>query len=80
MKNIHVIGLSHLTASISIREKFYLTSTEQDLLLSEIKNNPSIIEAFVLSTCNRTEIYLNVLDDYKPFEPVITLISNIKKI
>ena len=72
MKNIQVIGINHKTAVIEIREKFYLTETEQNLVLSELKTEPAIIEAFVLSTCNRTEIYLNVLDDYDPFQKVLS--------
>ena len=54
--NLSIFGINHKTAPIDIREKFYLTDTEQDLLLSELKNDPIFLEAFVLSTCNRTEV------------------------
>ncbi len=37
-----VVGINHKTAPIDIREKFFLTSTEQDLLLAKLKNNPAV--------------------------------------
>src|SRR3990167_2132421 len=74
-----VVGINHKTAPIEIREKFFLSSLEQDLLLSELKCNPSVIEAFVLSTCNRTEIYANVLDEKKHFVDFTRLLAAIKK-
>jgi len=80
MKNIYLVGINHRTAPIDIREKFFLTPTEQDLLLSELKNNPSIIEAFVLSTCNRIEVYANVLEGYLPLEDIIRVMTRIKKL
>ncbi len=77
--NLIAIGINHKTAPIDVREKFFLTSTEQDLLLSELKCNPAILEAFALSTCNRTEIYVSALgqQNYSPY--FIRLLANIKK-
>ncbi len=77
---IAVVGLNHKTAPIDIREKFYLNPTQQDLFLSELKNNPAIAEGFVLSTCNRTEVYAHIIEDH--FDPTlfIRMIMNIKKI
>lgn len=76
-----VVGINHKTAPIEIREKFFLNSLEQDLLLSELKSSPSVIEAFVLSTCNRIEIYANVLEEKQQnhFAYFIKLISAVKK-
>ena len=78
--NIIAFGLNHKTAPIDIREKFFLNPTQQDLLLSELKSDPSIIEAFVLSTCNRTEVYVHGLSFPHYLESIFKLISNIKKI
>jgi glutamyl-tRNA reductase len=58
---IVVVGISHKTASIDIREKFYLDETRCRLLLSGLKSDPAVVEAFVLSTCNRTEIYARTI-------------------
>ena len=59
--HITAIGISHKTAPIDIREKFYLDETRRRLLLSELKNNPAVVEAIVLSTCNRTEVYAHTI-------------------
>ena len=75
-----IVGLSHKTAPIEIREKFYLNPLQQDLLLSELKNHPLITESFVLSTCNRIEVYLKRVDHSVDASFVITLIARIKKI
>ncbi len=58
-----MVGINHKTSPIEIREKFYLNTLERELLLSELKNNPAVMEALVLSTCNRTEIYAHLTED-----------------
>ncbi len=74
-----IIGLNHKTAPIEIREKFYLNPLQQDLLLSELKNQPGVAEAFVLSTCNRIEVYIKRVDRSCEIDFIIPLISKIKK-
>lgn len=59
--HITAIGISHKTAPIDIREKFYFDETRRRLLLSELKNNPAVVEAIILSTCNRTEVYAHAI-------------------
>jgi len=75
-----IVGLSHKTAPIEIREKFYLNPLQQDLLLSELKNHPLVAEAFVLSTCNRIEVYLKRTGPAVDSSFIISLIAKIKKI
>lgn len=79
---MHIInvGINHKTAPISIREKFYLNSTQQDLLLSDLKSNPAIVEAFVISTCNRTEVYVHVIDESFEPEKIVQRICEIREI
>ncbi len=74
-----ITGINHKTAPIEIREKFFLNPIQQDLLLSELKANPSVAEAFVLSTCNRIEVYLKRVDDSCNMDFVVDLICKIKK-
>lgn len=74
-----VIGLSHKTAPIEIREKFYLNTLEADLLLSELKANASVTEAFILSTCNRIEVYFKSIDAAVEANLIIDLIAKVKK-
>jgi len=65
---ILAVGINHKTSAIETREKFFLSTLERELLLSEFKNDPSVYSSVILSTCNRCEIYINVDDDYQSAE------------
>lgn len=56
--NILVVGLSHKTASVEIREKLSIQETKIEQALQQLKALPHIEEAAILSTCNRLEIYI----------------------
>ena len=56
---ISVIGLNHKSANIDIREKFAFSPDNASLLLRRIKKENNIHEVLVVSTCNRTEIYID---------------------
>lgn len=53
---IVVVGLSHRTAPIEVREELALSSGEVADLLRELVMQPAIDEALAVSTCNRVEI------------------------
>ena len=53
-----VVGISHHTASVEIRERFAFGEEEGRWALVELKERSSVDEAVLLSTCNRTEMYL----------------------
>ncbi len=50
------IGLTHRTSPVEVRERVALSESEVRSLLQKLKEDV-VREAFVLSTCNRTEIY-----------------------
>lgn len=56
--NILVVGLSHKTASVEIREKLSIQETKIEQALQQLRALPHIEEAAILSTCNRLEIYI----------------------
>ncbi|MBF0386378.1 MAG: glutamyl-tRNA reductase [Candidatus Omnitrophica bacterium] len=56
-----LVGVNHKTCPLEVREKFFIQSVEKDLLLAEFRNDPRVLAAIVLSTCNRTEIYADLL-------------------
>jgi glutamyl-tRNA reductase len=56
--NIAVIGLSHKTAPVDIREKLSVPDTQMEAAIHTLCNYPHIQEATILSTCNRLEIYI----------------------
>jgi glutamyl-tRNA reductase len=51
-----VVGLSHHTAPIEVREQMALERQQIEVLLKQLVGRPEIAEAFVLSTCNRVEV------------------------
>ena len=57
---LHVLGISHKSANLALREQFYLDKQATGLLLNRLKEVCNIQEALVLSTCNRTEVYYQV--------------------
>jgi glutamyl-tRNA reductase len=54
------IGLSHRTAPLSVRERLALPEPRQVELLQRLAQSPN--EAFLVSTCNRVELYLAAPD------------------
>jgi glutamyl-tRNA reductase len=53
---IVVVGLSHHTAPIAVREAIALSSDAIPSLLTELCATPAVGEALILSTCNRVEL------------------------
>ncbi|MFN3926575.1 MAG: glutamyl-tRNA reductase [Pseudanabaenaceae cyanobacterium] len=56
--NIAVIGLSHKTATVEVREKLSIPEARLEEALIRLKGFPHISEAAILSTCNRMEVYV----------------------
>lgn len=59
---ILVSGVRHRTAPIEVREKFALLEEEVSQALLVLRGCPGVEECAILTTCNRTEIYLAVTD------------------
>lgn len=55
--NIAVVGLSHKTAPVEVREKLSIPESEIEAAIAHLKTYPHIEEVAILSTCNRLEIY-----------------------
>ncbi|MDF2566719.1 MAG: glutamyl-tRNA reductase [Oscillospiraceae bacterium] len=56
--NIFVVGISHKTAPVEIREKLSVNNIKNAAKLSYIIEQAGSGEGVLLSTCNRTEVYL----------------------
>jgi glutamyl-tRNA reductase len=56
---ISVIGLNHKTADIEVRERLAFNGPKLEEGLKGLSSLPGIKEAFIISTCNRVEIYLH---------------------
>jgi glutamyl-tRNA reductase len=57
-----VLGVSHNTAPVALRERLALTERAGKRFLQELVAYDAISEAAAISTCNRTEIYLVTSD------------------
>lgn len=58
--NIIVVGLSHKTAPVEIREKLSIPTPQMEAAIADLRSYPHIEEATILSTCNRLEVYVMV--------------------
>ncbi|OOF80467.1 glutamyl-tRNA reductase [Rodentibacter caecimuris] len=54
-----VLGINHKTASVSVREKVAFSDEKRALALQQIQQQNLAEGAVILSTCNRTEVYLH---------------------
>jgi len=55
--NIIVIGLSHHTSPVELRERFAFAESKIPAALAQLRASGVAAEAVILSTCNRVEIY-----------------------
>ncbi len=55
---LHILGLNHNTAPVEIREQVIYSGDDVDRALAALVQLQGIDEAVILSTCNRTEFYL----------------------
>ena len=60
--HIAVVGLSHRTAPVEVREKLSIGEQNIDQSFKAIKSSDQVLEVSILSTCNRLEIYTLVRD------------------
>ncbi|MEO0808433.1 MAG: glutamyl-tRNA reductase [Cyanobacteria bacterium J06643_4] len=56
--NIAVVGLSHQTAPVEVREKLSIPSAQVADAIAHLSNSPTVDEVSILSTCNRLEIHI----------------------
>ena len=55
--HIAVVGLSHRTAPVEVREKLSIPEHSMEDSLNVLTQDDQVLEASILSTCNRLEIY-----------------------
>jgi glutamyl-tRNA reductase len=75
MTELLALGASHKTAPLALRERIALTEGGAEPLLRELTEHPAIDEAVVLSTCNRTELYLVVGDPVEGESAALALLA-----
>jgi glutamyl-tRNA reductase len=58
--SVLVVGVSHKTAPVAILERLALDRDGIDKLVRDVASSDYVLEATVLATCNRVEIYADV--------------------
>lgn len=73
---ISLVGISHKTAPVAVREHYAFTADELPELLAQLGERYG--GAAVLSTCNRTEIYIASPRGISDPRPIVALIAETK--
>jgi glutamyl-tRNA reductase len=60
MSELLALGISHKTAPVALRERLAFTEQEASEFAKQLTASAEVREAVVISTCNRTEVYLVV--------------------
>lgn len=66
--NIVMSGLEHSLAPIHLRERLSFTKLQNAEMIGKIYDFPHISGCVLLSTCNRTELYLSCTEEVNPGE------------
>ncbi len=78
MPKIYLIGTSHKTAPVEVREKLAFSLDQVEQALERLKAQPCVTEGLLFSTCNRTEI-VYVSEESGSADKIIELIAAIKQ-
>ncbi len=74
--NIAVVGLSHRTAPVEVREKLSISDDHIEDAFNSLKSNEQVLEVSILSTCNRLEIYALVKNQESGVSAIKEYLSN----
>jgi glutamyl-tRNA reductase len=73
--DLFLIGVSHRTAPVDLREKLDFSSRDVGAAVEALVTRSSAAESVVVSTCNRSEIYIASTDAEHAREEVIAFLS-----
>ena len=59
---LFTLGINHRTAQLTVREQVAFHSEELRRALADLSSSGRVVEAAILSTCNRTELYCQADD------------------
>jgi len=76
--NIAVVGLSHKTAPVEVREKLSIPEPQMESAIAHLSY--SHIQVAILSTCNRLEIYIVTPETEQGIREVTQFLSEHSKL
>jgi glutamyl-tRNA reductase len=74
--HLFLLGVSHRTAPVDLRERLDFSSRDLSAAAAAVVARPSMSESVVLSTCNRSEIYVASSDPARAREELVGFISD----
>lgn len=75
--NIVVVGLSHKTAAVEIREKLSIPEQKVEESIHHLLSYPHVEEVAIISTCNRLEIYAVVKETEQGVKEISQFLAEI---
>jgi glutamyl-tRNA reductase len=75
MSELLALGISHKTAPVALRERLAFSEREAGDFARQATDTAEVREAVVISTCNRTEVYLVVGDPVRAEADVLGLLA-----
>lgn len=75
--NIIVVGLSHKTAAVEVREKLSIPEAKIEESIHHILSYPHVEEVGIMSTCNRLEIYAVVKETEQGVKEISQFLAEI---
>jgi glutamyl-tRNA reductase len=75
MSELIALGISHKTAPVALRERLAFTESEASEFARQATATAEVREAVVISTCNRTEVYLVVGDPVRAEADVLGMLA-----
>ena len=78
--NLLLVGLSHHTAPVELREKLDFSSGDVGAAVQELAARASVPECVVLSTCNRSEIYVGGAERGRSRHDVVDFLSEFHRL
>ncbi|MDJ0703709.1 MAG: glutamyl-tRNA reductase [Leptolyngbyaceae cyanobacterium MO_188.B28] len=78
--NIAVVGLSHKTAPVEIREKLSIPTPQTATAIAQLLSRPHVEEVSILSTCNRLELHIVTSETEQGVREVIQFLCEYGKV
>lgn len=78
--SIVVVGLSHQTTPIEIREKLCISEKQIEKAIAHLCGYPHVEEVVILSTCNRLEIYTAATEPEQAVQEIVEFMAEHSKL
>ena len=73
--HLFLLGVSHRTAPVDLREQLDFSSRDLGAAVEALATRPGAAESVVLSTCNRSEIYVASSDPARAQDEIVRFLS-----